>query len=222
MARLEAPGITARLIRPGIVGVRAMVGGTGAWRAHGLIPVALLLCILHFSSFDYRNAPLVTDARYYVYFAWRINEGDVLHADLFDNKTQLTSYAGALLYALGDGLGVDPLMAIRLGYLALSALGGMLVFVAFRRLAGSVAGLLALLAYTSFGFLGLMASIGNLPKLWMPIAASAAALLVHRSRWFWAGLAGGLSRRAQPRHLRRGWHAPSRSRPCSATSSCLR
>jgi hypothetical protein len=164
-------------------------------RKHGVALAALLLCAVHVSSFDFRNQPLVTDARYYAYFAWRITEGDVPHLDFFDNKTQLTSFVGALFYAVGDGLGVDPLLAIRAGYLGLTALGGMLGFFAYRLLGGGsgICALLGVLAYCSFAFLGLFPSFGNVPKLLMAVAATATALLVHRRRWFWAGLVGALA-----------------------------
>jgi hypothetical protein len=169
--------------------------GAGALRRHGPLLAALVLLAVHFSSFDFRNLPIVTDARYYLYFAHQLNEGAVLHLDLFDNKTQLTSYVGALLFALGEGLALDPLLTIRAGYLGVTALGGLLSFFVFRRLGGGsgACGLLGVLAWCSFGFLGVMASLGNLPKLWMGIAALGTALLVDRGRWFWAGVAGALA-----------------------------
>ncbi len=156
---------------------------------------AVLLCLAHFSSFDYRDQALVTDVRYYVYFAWRVTEGDVPHRDYFDNKTQLASLTGALLHRLGEGLGADPLGAMRVGYLGLTAAGGMLAYLIHRRLGGDrcAAGLLGLLAYCSFGLLGTLASVGNTPKLLMALGASAAALLACRGRWFWAGVVGALS-----------------------------
>jgi len=161
----------------------------GAWLA------ALAVCAIHFASFDIREMPIVTDARYYLYFAWQLNEGAVHHLDLFDNKTQLTSYVGALMFKLGEGLGLDPLLVIRAGYLGALAFAGMLSFVVFRRLGGGrgISGLLGVLAWCSFSLMGLLASVGNLPKLWMGVAALCMALLVDRGRWFWAGVAGALA-----------------------------
>jgi hypothetical protein len=156
---------------------------------------AIALLAVHFSNFDFRDQPIVTDARYYLYFAWQLGEGAVVHRDLFDNKTQLTSYVGAGLFALARAVGTDPLRTIRVGYLAITALAGLLSFFVFRRLGGGsgTAGLLATIAWCAFGFLGTMAAIGNLPKLWMGVAALVTALLVDRRRWILAGIAGSLA-----------------------------
>ena len=66
----------------------------------------------------------MTDIRYYLYYAWQVTEGAVPHRDLFALKTQLASFAGSLLYALGEGLGFTPLFVIRGGYLLIGAAGG--------------------------------------------------------------------------------------------------
>jgi hypothetical protein len=164
-------------------------------RRHGATAAAVLLCAFHFASFQPGSRPLVTDVRYFVYFAWRVADGAVPHLDYFENKTQLAAFAGALLHALGDRLGIDPLMAIRWGYLTVAALGGLAVFFIFRRLRrkSAVAGGLGLLAYCSFGLLGVLPAVGNIPKLLMAIGASVAALLLYRRRWFWSGVAGALA-----------------------------
>jgi hypothetical protein len=163
-------------------------------RRHGATLIALLLCVTHFSSFDISSRPLVTDVRYYAYFASRIADGAVPHADFFDNKTQLASFAGALCHAGGEWFGIDPLFAIRLGYLGFATLGGVLAFLIFRRLgAGAVAGWLGALAYCSFGLLGMLPAEGNIPKLLMAVCASAMALAVRNGSWFMAGLAGALA-----------------------------
>ena len=164
-------------------------------RRHGAIVAAAVLCAFHFSSFGPGSQPIVTDIRFFVYFAWRVAEGAVPHLDYFENKTQLASFAGAFFHKLGDLLGVDPLMAIRWGYLAIAAVGGLVAYAVLRRLGQDrvVAGGLGLLAYCSFGLLGVMPAIGNIPKLLMAIGGSVAALLLYRQRWFWAGVAGALA-----------------------------
>ena len=165
-------------------------GAAGA-RRHLPLLLATLLVAIHFLSFDVAALPIVTDARYYLYFAWRVAAGDLPHVDLFDNKNQLATFAGALLFGLGEALGADPLLVVRAGYLALAALGGLLLFTIQRRIGrGSpLAGVLGLLAYTSFGLLGLLPATGNVPKVLMAVFASAMALAVQRGRWFLAGLA---------------------------------
>jgi hypothetical protein len=164
-------------------------------RRRGAIVAAVVLCAFHFSSFRPGGQPIVTDIRYFVYFAWRVAAGAVPHLDYFENKTQLASFAGAVFHALGDLLGADPLMAIRWGYLTIAAVGGLVAYAVLRRLGRDrdVAGGLGLLAYCSFGLLGVMPAIGNIPKLLMALGGSVAALLLYRRRWFWGGVVGALA-----------------------------
>jgi len=160
-----------------------------------LIALVLLLSAAHFATFFDPERSIVGDLSYFLYFAWRISEGAIPHLDLFDNKTFLASYAGALLHRLGDALGVDPLTTIRAGYLGLCALGGPLAFLVFRRLGDRdpVAGLLGFFAYLSFGLVGALAAVGNVPKLIMALCAPAMALLVQDRRWLAAGFVGAVA-----------------------------
>jgi len=153
--------------------------------------IAAVILAAHFSSFDAFRQPIVTDIRYYLYFAARVARGDVPHRDYFDIKMQLASFAGALLFRTGEALGLDPLYVIRIGYLILAGLVGMLIFATFRRLSGlDGAGIAGVLAYTGFGLLGVLPSIGNIPKMLVVVFAYLAAFLALRRRWFLAGLAG--------------------------------
>ena len=157
--------------------------------------VAAGLAIGHFACFQPGTRPLLTDVRYFLYFAWRTVEGDVPHLDLFDNKTQLATFLGAALFGAGEALGVEPLLAIRAGYLGLAALGAWLAFHVVRTLArgDAVAGFLGLAAATSFGLLGLMPSFGNVPKLAMSVTGTAMACCAYRGRWTLAGFLGALA-----------------------------
>jgi len=157
--------------------------------------VALALSAAHFASFDVVTRPIVTDIRFFLYYAWRVTEGAVPHLDFFENKPQLSTFAGALLFQIGDFAEIDPLLAIRIGYLSIASAGGVLSFWIFRRLGhgSTTAGFLGLLAYCSFGLLGVMPAIGNVPKLLVAVLASVAALLAQDRRWFWAGFAGALA-----------------------------
>jgi hypothetical protein len=180
---MTSPGEAATALRSGLLR-RAAPGALAAG-----------LCALHFASFAPRTQPITSDVRYFLYFAARTAEGAVPHRDLFDNKTQLATFAGAALHALGAGLGLDPLLATRVGYLAIAAAGGALLFPLLRRLSGgsSVAGLLGTLGYLAFGFIGFLPSVGNVPKLVMGTLVPAVALLAGSRRWFWAGALGALS-----------------------------
>ena len=95
--------------------------------------LALLILVVHFASFDIIETPLVTDVRYYVYFAWQVAEGAVPHVDFFGNKTQLAVLLGAAMMTLGSAFG-DPLVALRVGFLCVAAATGLLSFVIHRRL----------------------------------------------------------------------------------------
>jgi hypothetical protein len=163
--------------------------------------VALAVSLAHFGTFFDPERSIATDVRYFVYFAWRIAEGAVPHLDLFDNKTFLASFVGALLYRGGVALGVEPLQAIRVGYLLLSSAGGLLAFQIFRRLGaarsggarGVATGVLGLCGYLSFGLLGELPAVGNVPKHLMAVSAAATALLAYERRWLAAGVAGAVA-----------------------------
>ncbi len=154
-----------------------------------------LLCVGHLASFDFRTAPLVTDVRYYVYYAWRVAEGAVPHLDFFDVKTQLAVLFGGGVMAVAESLGADPLLAVRVSFLGLAASAGFLIFLIFRALGQgrSVAGLLGVLAYCSFPVLGLLPAVGVIPKLIMAVMASAGILCTYHRKWVWAGVCGALA-----------------------------
>jgi hypothetical protein len=155
--------------------------------------LAALILLAHFLSFDIAHQPIITDVRYYLYFAWQVRNGATPHVDLYDPKTQLATFIGALLYALGERIGVDPLHAIRAGYLAIAAFGGWLLFLVGRALFGCGAAAAGTLAYCAFGMIGSLCAVGNVPKLVMALCATAMGLACCAQRWFWAGLLAGLA-----------------------------
>jgi hypothetical protein len=161
----------------------------------GCLVLAALLALLHFSRFDVRQSPIVTDVRYYVHFAPLVADGAVPHRDYFDNKTQLATFVGAAFVRAGRALGVDPLLAMRTGYLALSWVAALLLFAIQQRWYGgsSVAGLLGMLCYLGFSLLGFLPALGPLPKLLMGISASLAALLAYAGWWTTAGAFGAIA-----------------------------
>jgi len=159
-------------------------------RERAWLGAALALLAVHAASFDLTRIPIVSDVRFYLYFAWRVSQGAVPHLDFFDHKTQLATYLGAGLFALGERLGLDPLVTVRAGYLLLQALGGVLAFLVLARIGGGRAGFLGVLAHCSFGLLGYLPAIGCVPKLAAVLCATGAALLAQRGRWLAAGLLG--------------------------------
>jgi hypothetical protein len=161
-----------------------------AWAiAAGLVAAA------HFASFDIVERAIFTDARYFLYFAQQTAHGAVPHLDFFDNKTQLATLVAAAFYRIGELTGVEPLLVIRAGNLALAAVAATLLFEVHRRLAGGlgIAGMLPLLGSTGFALLGVLPAIGPIPKLLMALCASVAALAAGNGRWIVAGAASTLA-----------------------------
>jgi hypothetical protein len=164
-------------------------------RINRCLLLAALLALVHLARFDPTRQPIVTDVRYYVYFAEQTVHGAVPHRDYFDNKTQLAALAAAAFDAAGRALGMEPLLAMRAGYLALTGLAALLLFaIQLRLFDGScVAGLLGAICYLGFSLLGFLPAIGPLPKLLMGIFASLAALLALRGAWLAAGVCATLA-----------------------------
>jgi len=167
----------------------------GLLRAFAWPLAAALLAAWHFASFPWREHPLATDVRHFLYFAQQTAGGALPHLDFFDNKTALATFLGAALYRMGDALGAEPLHAVRLGYLALAALAATLAFVVHRTIGGErvACGAFAVAFHCGFWLLGLLPCIGNVPKLGMAAFAAASALCAHRRAWIAAGALGGLS-----------------------------
>ncbi len=156
---------------------------------------ASLLCVAHFAAFEILRSPIVWDMRFYLYYASRVVHGAVPYRDFFENKTPLSIFAGALFHWLALASGLQPIHAIRAGFLVLAAGAGLALFAVHRRLAngGFVPGLLAVCAYLGFPLMGLLPSIGVCPKTLMALFASAAALAVGKRRWAVAGACGSLA-----------------------------
>ena len=150
---------------------------------------------LHFVSFDLVHQPIATDISFYLYYAARTAHGDLPYVDFFEHKTPLGIYAGAWLYQLGEALGVDPLYAIRAGYLLLAALTATVMGVIFARLKNNrpLAGWIGLFAFCGFGLLGVMPAAGNIPKMIGMLGAGLSMLAVDRRRWIWAGIWAGVA-----------------------------
>lgn len=156
---------------------------------------AWALSAVHYATFFDIEKPIYTDNRYFLYFAWRIAEGDIAHLELFDNKTFLANFFGAALYRLADVLSIDPIHFIRGAMLAFASLGGLMTYWIFRRIGGgsAVVGFLGLFALLGFGILGELPAIGNFPKFLMGPFVLASGLAVARGWWFAAGVCGALA-----------------------------
>jgi hypothetical protein len=163
------------------------------WRSDAISWPWLLLFFgagaLHFASFDFRRQPVFTDISFFLYFSSRIAQGGVPYLDFFENKTPLAFLAGAWLHLAGGALGVDPLYAIRVGFLlsttaAATALAVTTARVHHDRIA---AGWIGLVMVCGFNLLGQLPATGNVPKIIGLLAATMAMLAVRTRRWLWAG-----------------------------------
>lgn len=163
-------------------------------RTFWLVAVALLT-LAHFARFYDANQALVTDTRYFSHFGIEVAHGAIPHLDFFDNKTQLASLAAGGFVRLGGALGLGGLESIRVGYLGLAVLGGVLLFLLHRMFANgrSIVGLLGLLPYLGFTYIGSLPATGSVPKLIMAICATGAALAVAGGRWFVAGVIAAIA-----------------------------
>lgn len=157
--------------------------------------LAVLLCLAHFARLYDPDQALLTDTRYYTFFGMQVAKGAVPHLDFFGNKTQLASLVAGASVWFGDLLGRGAVESIRVGSLAITACGGVLLFLLHRGLAQgrSIPGLLGLLPYLGLTYIGTLAASGCSPKLIMAVSATAAALAVARGRWIAAGVISALS-----------------------------
>ena len=165
-----------------------------AYPSLGLV-LAVLVIGIHFGRIYDPTQPLATDSRYYTHFAIEIARGAVPHLDFFGNKTQAAALLAAPQVVVGSWLGFDAIEAIRFGSLLVVALGGLLLYCLHRMFAGGqeVAAWLGLLPYLGFAYIGTLPATGSVPKLMMAVAATGAALLVARGRWFAAGLVSAMA-----------------------------
>lgn len=157
--------------------------------------VAAVLLLVHFGSFDVVHRPLEKDNRYTAFQAARLVAGDVPHRDYLENRTQLATFVAAGFYALGRACGIDPVAAMRGGFLLIGAVGGLLLFAMYRLLAEErcSGALLGLLPYVGVAFFGVLLADGPFPKSLLAICIPLAALLAFYERWFLAGAAGALA-----------------------------
>jgi hypothetical protein len=169
---------------------------------HAARPVLLYLAaaLLHFAAFDLRRQPIATDVGFFLYFSAETAHGAVPYRDYFEHKTPLSILTGAALHRVGEAIGIDPLHAVRAGFLVLAAAYATLSAVTACAVTGrAAAGWIVLLALAGFPLLGLLPATGTVPKLLAMLGATAAALAVHRRHWVWAGIcAAGAAMDWQP------------------------
>jgi hypothetical protein len=149
----------------------------------------------HFASYDFRHQPIFTDVSYYLYYADQTSRGAVPYVDYFEIKTPGVIFGGMILQWLGRMLGVEPLYAVRVGYLVLAAAAATAMAVVCVRLSNNrpLAGWICLLCYCGFNLLGTLPAIGNVPKMISILSTGLALLALYDRHWLWAGACAGLA-----------------------------
>ncbi len=181
--------LTAARERAGTAGSRSV------WRLDRFTAIAAVVAFAHFFSFPARSHPIATDIRYYLYYSAELARGQVLYRDSFDPKGPFAPLLGAALISVGERIGIDPLLAIRLGFQALAGVGAVAAFLLHRHLARGRAApaYVGLGAYLGLSLVALLPSIGNICKLGLAFGAVLAALFVAQRAWLLAGIAAAIA-----------------------------
>lgn len=151
-----------------------------------------LLAWVVFAQYHPFDRTLEGDAGVYAYIAQGITLGHAPYRTTFDILTGLSMLLGASALWVGSALGIEPLIAIRLYTLTVSALVVALTFLVAqqffgRRLPAWIAALI-MLGWSGFA---LSAALGMQPKTLMVLCGLSALYLAARRRLFWAGVFAG-------------------------------
>lgn len=108
------------------------------WVALGLCLLALVGYLYHLDAWQMND-----DDGAHLYQAWRMSEGEVPYRDFLSSQMPVFLYAGAALVRLFG----PSAFAVRAGSACLMVATGWLIFLLARRIAGSLAGLLAMIVF---------------------------------------------------------------------------
>ncbi len=163
-----------------------------------LVLVAQILLVLSVAVLVYTrfgiNDLLFRDEAIYAYGGQQLVEGVPPYVSIVDPKTPLATVLSGAAVAAGRAFGIDDVYAIRVGFLILSLLTVVAVFVAASLLTGSsMAGLVGAATFISFKGFAIDALGGpNAKTPGILFAVLATALLLQR-RWFLGGIAASLA-----------------------------
>ena len=158
------------------------------------IALAVLLVSAWVLSRHGFEAELVHDDGVNIYSGQQMLEGVAPYRSLFDHKSPLTSIVCAPAIALGDALGIDDVLAVRIVFLAISSavvsLLFLLVEVLFRSRWQAVLTCTVFLGLWGFG---VQAASGAFPKTLGLFLALATLWTTTRRRWLMAGSSAALA-----------------------------
>ncbi|HEX2194803.1 MAG TPA: hypothetical protein VHK63_07630 [Candidatus Limnocylindria bacterium] len=155
--------------------------------------LAVVLAAAVFSRFGI-DAELRRDEAIYAYAGQQLAEGVPPYVSILDPKTPLATVLAGGAVAVGRGLGVDDLHAIRLAFFVVACLSVLAVYLAGTFLFDSpLAGLLGAATFSAFRGFALDALGGPNAKTPGVLFAALATALLARHHWFWGGFAGSLA-----------------------------
>lgn len=159
--------------------------------AGGLTSVALAIAL--YTRFSI-NGELGRDRGIYVYGGQQMLHGVAPYESVFDPKTPLATMLCGLGAALAKLFGVDAVHMIRLVFFACAVLAVLAIYLLVARLWNSIVGaVVAAAVFVSFTGFAEDAIAGPDAKTPGVLLAVVTMWLAVCRRWFWAGLAGGLT-----------------------------
>lgn len=162
--------------------------GTALW-----FLACVLVALFVFAQYGLGQAPLTHDMSLQMYSAQLLARGLPPYVSVGLVKTPLTGMLGAVMVLVGSAFGVWDVLAVRVGFWFLMALGAGGIFLWVRALYSSrVAALLAALTLVSADVVGINAVLGPQPKTLVMVAAIYTLYLSAQARWFWAGICAAL------------------------------
>ena len=175
--------------------IRSVVGQEASRRTESLIPAGIFLfALMSLVAAEPWARPIEGDAALFVHYGYRVLAGDVPYRDFFDHKTPLTTFVNAAALGIGRHAGGDPLVWMRIPYLAAMAVVVTLLYsLALTMWERRSVGISAALIGLGYGQLGTWAATGSAPKLLMLVFGLACWRLGLSRRWAAAGAAAGMS-----------------------------
>jgi hypothetical protein len=155
--------------------------------------LSLLVAALLFSRYGIDGA-LARDEAVYAYGGQQLDAGVPFYVSIFDQKTPGAAYLAGIGVAIGEGLGVTDLDAIRAVFFVAACVTVVAVYLLAYDLWGSVVG--ALVAAVTFAsFRGFAADALSGPDAKTPgiMFAVLTMVLLIRRRWIWAGVCGAVA-----------------------------
>ncbi|HEY2772955.1 MAG TPA: hypothetical protein VGK20_02760 [Candidatus Binatia bacterium] len=147
----------------------------------------------YFAAFSPWTRPVLLDAATWDYMALQVAQGLVPYRDIFLHKTPGGAFVGAAGAMAGSLLGIEPVLAAHALFLALGALGPVLLYRLCRKSMPRGAALASAVALLTFNEWVIAALQGCLPKIVTIVFGLASMLAAENGSALAASLWGGCS-----------------------------